>query len=130
MDAPEIEPPTASRDLDTARDAQGPLPVPVAEALLERGRQRLEAGEPAHALGDFRRVIGHDDAAITAAAWLGAGDALYRMDAEPAALAAWESAVNLPQTPSTYRAWRQIAGTRVREGDRISRSHEPMMSRP
>jgi membrane associated rhomboid family serine protease len=117
MDLPQPDPSRPALDLDAARDAQGPLPVAVAQALIDRGRQRLDEGEPAAALNDFRRVIGHADATITAAGWLGAGDALYRMDAEPAALAAWESVVALPQTPSTYRAWRQIAGARVRQGD-------------
>jgi membrane associated rhomboid family serine protease len=117
MDLPHTDQSTAPPDLDAARDAQGPIPVAVAQALLERGRQRLDEGESAQALNDFRRVIGHGDPAITAAGWLGAGDALYRMDAEPEALAAWESVVALPETPSTYRAWRQIAGARVREGD-------------
>jgi len=117
MDLPQPDPSRPPLDLDAARDAQGPLPVPVAQALLDRGRDRLDQGEPAQALNDFRRVIGHSDAAMTAAGWLGAGDALYRMDAEPEALGAWESVVALPQTPSTYRAWRQIAGGRVRQGD-------------
>ncbi|HEY2887233.1 MAG TPA: rhomboid family intramembrane serine protease [Candidatus Limnocylindrales bacterium] len=103
--------------LDTARTSQGPLPGQVAQALVDRGRQRLDEGEPHEALADFRRVLGNDDAAITAAGWLGAGDALYRLDAEADALAAWEAVVKLPQTPSTYRAWRNIAGARVREGD-------------
>jgi membrane associated rhomboid family serine protease len=117
MDPTQPDPSRPPLDLDAAREVQGRLPGPVADALLERGRQRLDQGEPAQALNDFRRVIGHQDAAITAAGWLGAGDALFRMDAEPAALAAWESVVALPQTPSTYRAWRQIAGARVRNAD-------------
>jgi rhomboid protease GluP len=104
-------------DLDAARSSQGPLSAESAQALLERGRQRLDESEPLEALADFRRVVGHHDPTITAAAWLGAGDALYRLDAEPQALGAWESVVKLAETPSTYRAWRQIAGARVRAGD-------------
>jgi len=104
-------------ELDAARASQGPLPVATAQALLARGRERLDAGEPNEALEDFRRIIGHEDVATTAAAWLGVGDTLYRLDAEPQAVTAWENVVKLPETPSTYRAWRQIAGARVRAGD-------------
>jgi hypothetical protein len=75
--------------LDAARTSQGPLPGPVAQALIDRGRQRLDEGEPMEALNDFRRVLGNDDATITAAGWLGVGDSLYRLDAESDALAAW-----------------------------------------
>ena len=108
MDAP---------DLDAARAAQGPLSAATARGLLDRARDHLESGEPAEALADYRRVFGHDDAAMTAEAWLGAGDALFRLDHEAEALSAWETVIRLPETPSTYRAWRQIAGARVRAGD-------------
>jgi membrane associated rhomboid family serine protease len=104
-------------DLDAARAAQGPLTAAIARGLLDRARDHLESGEPADALADYRRVFGFDDAAMTAEAWLGAGDALFRLDHEPEALSAWETAVKLPETPSTYGAWRQIAGARVRSGD-------------
>jgi membrane associated rhomboid family serine protease len=103
--------------LDAALTSQGPLPGPVAQGLIDRGRQRLDAGEPLEALNNFRRVLGNDDAAITAAGWLGVGDSLYRLDAEGDALAAWETVVKLPPTPSAYRAWRSIAGAHVRGGD-------------
>jgi len=108
--------PAGGRDaeLDAARAARGPLPASIALGLLRRGRERLDASEPQAALGDFQRVVGHADATLTAAAWLGAGDALYRLDAEPQALAAWEAVVKLPETRSTYDAWRRIAGARVR----------------
>lgn len=103
--------------LDAARASQGPLPAATAQALLSRGHEQLDAGEPAEALADFQRVIGTPDADTTAAAWLGAGDALYRLDHEDQALSAWKAVVELPETPSTYRAWRQIAGALVRGED-------------
>lgn len=108
--------PAGGRDaaLDAARAAHGPLSTPIAVGLLQRGRERLDASEPRAALADFQRVVGHADATLTAAAWLGIGDALYRLDAEARALAAWEAVVKLPETPSTYDAWRRIAGARVR----------------
>jgi membrane associated rhomboid family serine protease len=107
----------ADAGLDAARDAQGPLSAAVAAQLIRRGRDRLDASEPREALADFQRVVGHADATLTAAAWLGVGDALYRLDAEPQALAAWEAVVKLPETANTYDAWRRIAGARVRAGE-------------
>jgi membrane associated rhomboid family serine protease len=118
MDVPGTDPTAAGPgDLDAARASQGPLPASIAPRLLDRGRERLEEGEPAEALADFQRVVGHPDAARTAEAWLGSGDALFRLDAEQQALRAWQAVVQLPETPSTYRAWRQIAAARVRSGD-------------
>jgi membrane associated rhomboid family serine protease len=103
--------------LDAAVASTGPLDRLMARALLDRARDRLEQGEPGQAAADFRRVIGHADAPLTAEAWLGFGDALFRMDHDAEALNAWESVTQLPETPSTYRAWRQVAAERVRRGD-------------
>jgi membrane associated rhomboid family serine protease len=105
------------RELEAALSTQGPLRPEIARELIDRGRERLELGEPLLAATDFRRVIGHDDPALTGAAWLGLGEALYRLDAEGQAREAWEAAVRLRENPSTYRAWRNLAGVRVREGD-------------
>jgi membrane associated rhomboid family serine protease len=55
--------------------------------------------------------------ALTAAALVGAGEALYRMDDEEGARQCWEQASRLPENPVTYRAWRQVAAARVRDGD-------------
>jgi membrane associated rhomboid family serine protease len=55
--------------------------------------------------------------ALTAAALVGAGEALYRMDDEEGARQCWEQAARLPENPVTYRAWRQVAAARVRDGD-------------
>jgi membrane associated rhomboid family serine protease len=104
-------------DLDTAVATQGPLTADVARRLLERGRAQLDAGEPRLAIADFQRVVGNEDAAITGAALLGMGDAIYRLDDEPHAAGAWGAVTRLPENPSTYQAWRNLAGVRVREGD-------------
>lgn len=77
----------------------------------------MERGEPGEAAGDFRRVIGNADPNLTAQAWLGYGDALFRLDHDAEALNAWEAVTQLPETTSTYRAWRQVAAERVRQGD-------------
>jgi rhomboid protease GluP len=62
-------------------------------------------------------VVGFDDPAITAAALLGLGEAHYRLNNEPAAVQSWMAVLQLPETPSTYTAWRNIAAARVRDGD-------------
>ena len=39
------------------------------------------------------------------------------MDDEAGAVATWEAILELPETPTTYYAWREIAAARVRDGD-------------
>jgi membrane associated rhomboid family serine protease len=109
--------PYADPELDAAVATQGPLPAGIAQRLVDRGRQKLDAGDPALAVTDFRRVIGHEDPAITGVALLGLGNALYRLDQEAEARDAWVGVTRLRENPGTYRAWRSIAGAKVREGD-------------
>jgi membrane associated rhomboid family serine protease len=111
-----VEPPSHSDELRLVQ-SQRPLSRDEAMQLLDRGAQLLEAGDFAGAFQHYRRVIGFDDPAITAAALLGAGQARYRFDDEAGAVATWESILELPETPSTYPAWREIAAARVRDGD-------------
>jgi rhomboid protease GluP len=85
--------------------------------MLERGDDLLAAGEFADAAAHYARVVGFDDPAITAAALLGLGEAHYRLNDEDAAAQAWTAILQLPETPSTYPAWRNIAAARVRAGD-------------
>jgi membrane associated rhomboid family serine protease len=107
----------ADPTLDAALRTQGPLDPDLARRLTARGRERLDAGDAAAAVAEFRRVIGHADPAITGAALLGYGDALYRLDQERQATGAWEAVVRLRDNPSTYPAWRNLAGARVRAGE-------------
>ena len=109
--------PLADPRLDAALRAQGPLDAALAQRLIARGRERLDMGDPQQAIVDFRRVVGHTDSSITSAALLGYGDALYRLDDERQAAAAWEAVVRLRDNPSTYQAWRNLAGVRVRAGE-------------
>ena len=95
----------------------GPLDRRTALAFLEIGDRLLAGGEPAQAGGYYQRVIGFDDHAITAAAILGFGNVLFRIDRDEDALETWREVVKLPETPSTYPAWRQIAAALVRSGD-------------
>jgi membrane associated rhomboid family serine protease len=104
---------------DRARglDVEGPLSREQARTLLDRAAELLSAGEFPLAFNHYRRVIGFDDPEVTAAALLGAAQSRYRMDDEAGAVATWESILELPETPSTYHAWREIAAARVRDGD-------------
>lgn len=104
-------------ELDAALASQGPLTEIVASRLVARGRAALEAGEYQVAIANFQRAAGHPEPEITGAAMLGTGDALYRMDDEARAAAAWEAVTGLPESSSTYAAWRRLAGVRVRAGE-------------
>ena len=95
----------------------GPLDRATALAVLAQGDALLAAGEPEAAANHYRRVIGFDDPAVTAGAYFGLGNAMYRMDREDDALWAWQQVLAMEETPSTYPAWRQIAAARVRDGD-------------
>ena len=96
---------------------QGPLTRDEARLLLDTGAGLLAAGDFQNALRHYWRVRGFDDVDVTAAALLGAGQALYRMDNESAAIDRWDEILKLPETPATYYAWRELAAARVREGD-------------
>jgi membrane associated rhomboid family serine protease len=109
-DAPQ---PTPPRD----PGATGRLTRDDATTLLRRGSDLLASGDFAEAGQHFSRVVGFDDPTITAAALLGLGEAHYRLNNEEAAVQSWSAVLQLPETPSTYTAWRNIAAARVRDGD-------------
>ncbi len=96
---------------------EGPLSREAATAVLDRAAELMGSGDYRDAAIHYRRVVGYNDQAVTAAALLGLGQALYRLDQDEAAVATWESIFELPETPSTYRAWREVAAARVRSGD-------------
>jgi membrane associated rhomboid family serine protease len=95
----------------------GPLTADQARTLLDQAAELQAGGDYADAAVIYQRTIGHPDAAITAAAMLGLGQSLYRMDREDDAVSIWEDILRLPESPSTYRAWREVAAARVRNGD-------------
>ncbi len=97
--------------------ADGPLSLDAARTLLDRAGELLESGEFEAAALVYRRLVGHADVTVTAAALLGLGEALYRLDDEEGAVAVWQDVLRLPETPTTYHAWRRIAAARVRAGD-------------
>jgi membrane associated rhomboid family serine protease len=121
MDQPTEPPPGASPTPASAppvdRHASGPLSRESAEALLSRGAALLDTGDFGEALATYQRVVGFDDPAVTAAGLLGMAQARYRMDDEDAAIRTWEAILELPETPATYHAWRNVAAARVRDGD-------------
>jgi rhomboid protease GluP len=94
----------------------GPLDRGTAEALLARADVLLAASEFDAARAHYARLIGFPDPAITGAALLGTGESLYRLDDEAGALWSWEQVTRLPENPSAYPAWRQVAAARVRAG--------------
>ena len=104
-------------DLRAVLAHEGPLPRPVALAALDRAAELMTTADFADAGRLYQRVIGFDDPAVTAAAMLGLGEALHRLDDASQALATWEEATGLPETPSTYGAWRNVAAAKVRAGD-------------
>jgi membrane associated rhomboid family serine protease len=110
-DAP---PPLAPRGPDPTR--AGRLTRDDAVAHLAAGDTALATGEFREAVLRFGRVVGFDDPAVTAAALVGLGEARYRLDDDDAALASWEAATQLGETPSSYTAWRNVAAARVRAG--------------
>jgi membrane associated rhomboid family serine protease len=104
-------------DLEATISHDGPLPRDVALAALDRAAQLMTSADFVDAARLYQRVIGFNDPAVTAAALLGLGEAWHRLDEDDRALATWEEATRLPDSPSTYPAWRNVAAARVRAGD-------------
>ncbi len=99
----------------------GPDPARAGRLTREDALAHLAAGDAALAEGEYReaalrfgRVVGFDDPAVTAAALVGLGEARYRLDDDDGALASWQAAAAIGETPSTYAAWRNVAAARVR----------------
>jgi membrane associated rhomboid family serine protease len=97
--------------------ATAPLDRATAVAMLGQADDLMEQSEPEQALALYSRAAGMPDRDVSAAGYYGTGNALYRLDREGEARQAWERATGLGETPVAYRAWRQVASARVREGD-------------
>ena len=109
------QPPDARPPVD--RTVTGPLSREAAGQLLDQAAGHLEAGDFREAFASYQRVVGFDDTEVTAAALLGMAQAAYRLDDEGFAVRTWERILELPETASTYLAWRNVAAARVRDGD-------------
>jgi len=94
-----------------------PVDRPTALALIVRGDDLMDESEPEQALGFYGAATVVPDRDVVAAAYFGAGTALYRLDREVEAREAWQKATEFGETPITYKAWRQVAAALVREGD-------------
>ena len=115
--------------MDDPRPTEAPGPPPPdpsksgrltreeATGLLAEGDARLAAGELSEAAVRYGRVVGYDDASITAAALLGLGEARFRAGEDDAAVAAWKAVLQVGETPSSYPAWRNLAAAAVRDND-------------
>ena len=97
--------------------AQTPIDRATAIAAISQADDLMEQSEPEYALPLYSRATGIADRDVAAAGLYGLGNALYRLDRETEAREAWERATGLGETPVAYRAWRQVAAARVREGD-------------
>ena len=95
----------------------GRLSREEALALLAGGDAMLAQGDYPEAAVRFSRVIGFEEAALTAAALLGLGEARFRLGQDDSAVASWKAVLQIGETPSSYAAWRNIAAASVREGD-------------
>ncbi len=109
------QPPDALPPVD--RTVTGPLSREAAGRLLDQAAAHIESGDFREAFASYQRVVGFDDPEVTAAALLGMAQAAYRLDDEGFAVRTWERVLELPETTSTYHAWRNVAAARVREGD-------------
>jgi membrane associated rhomboid family serine protease len=97
--------------------AQTPLDRATAIAAISAADDLMEVSEQEQALALYSRATWISDRDVSAAGFYGVGNALYRLDRETEAREAWERATSLGETPVAYRAWRQVAAARVREGD-------------
>jgi membrane associated rhomboid family serine protease len=98
-------------------NAQTPVDRATAIAAISQADDLMEQSEPDRALPLYSRATATGDRDVEAAAYYGLGNVLYRLDRETEAREAWERATSLGETPAAYRAWRQVAAARVREGD-------------
>ena len=99
-----------------ARAPQGSLSRAEALDHLARADTLLASGDLQDAANLYSRVIGHPEAAITAAALNGIGNVYFRASEEDQALQSWRAAAAVGETPSSYPAWRSIAAELVRRG--------------
>lgn len=95
----------------------GPLSRDEASAAILQASGLMASADFLDAARLYQRVVGVDDATLTAAAMVGLGEALHRLDDDAHALAEWEAATTLPENEHTYVAWRNVAAARVRSGD-------------
>ena len=110
--------PAAPGTRSWTRTRTGPLDHDAAAALLRRADELLAAGEFASAARHYQRVIGALGRGADLGRALRAGDEpVPHGQRGPGQPSTWEQVLALPETSVTYRAWREIAAMRVRDGD-------------
>jgi membrane associated rhomboid family serine protease len=82
---------------------------------LAEGQRLLDAGDLDASVQILAPLTGHPDAELSGAAWLSIGDARYRLDDEPGALAAWQQAAQRGGS-GAWLGWRKVAEQEVRDG--------------
>jgi len=83
---------------------------------LDEGRRLLDAGDPDGAVRVLAQLTGHPDRELSGDAWLLIGEARYRADDEPGALAAWQAAAATGGA-TAWAGYRNVARQLVRDGD-------------
>ena len=83
---------------------------------LAEGQRLLDAGDLDAAVQILAPLTGHPDPELGTAAWLGIGNARYRLDDEAGALVAWRQAAERGGS-NAWLGWRSVAEQRVREGE-------------
>jgi membrane associated rhomboid family serine protease len=104
---------------DSYRVPTGPLSGEAARQALAQAAEVAQSGDFEAASGMFARLTGNPDPLVHVAALLGLADARYRLDDEEGALQSWLAATQAPENELTWRAWVQLAGARVRQGDLV-----------
>ncbi|MDP8904486.1 MAG: rhomboid family intramembrane serine protease [Chloroflexota bacterium] len=102
---------------DSYRLPTGPLTGAQARQTLAHASEVAQSGDYEAASGLYARLSGNPDPVVHVAALLGLADSRYRLDDEEGALQAWLAATQAPENELTWRAWVQLAGARVRQGD-------------
>jgi membrane associated rhomboid family serine protease len=83
---------------------------------LAEGKRLLDSGELDAATRILAPLTGHPDPDLAGEAWLAIGQARYRDDDEPGALAAWQNAA-ATNGRVAWQGWRAVAEQQVRDGN-------------
>jgi membrane associated rhomboid family serine protease len=87
-----------------------------ARLALAEGRRLLDAGDLDAATAILSRLAAHPDREVASEAWLLIGNARYRTDDEPGALAAWQQVAG-SSASNAWLGWRSVAEQHVRDGN-------------
>jgi hypothetical protein len=106
-----------SFDLERVLASEGPLPRETALVALDQAALLVRQTEFRNAARLYQRIMGVDDVSDHRRRLRRVRRGALPMDEDQSALHAWEEATRLPDNPSTYLAWRNVAAGRVRNQD-------------